>query len=67
MISGKTRFMIKDNGGMNEYELTDLTKDVIHVAGSVGEENIRELQAKPLHSFIIQHRQNKIDELKEVS
>lgn len=67
MISGKTRFMIKDNGGLNEYELSDLSKDIIHVAGSVNDENIRELQTKPLHSFIIQHRQNKIDELKEVS
>lgn len=67
LISGKTRFMIKDNGGLNEYELSDLSRDIIHVAGSVGEENIRELQAKPMHSFIIQHRQNKIDELKEIA
>ena len=67
MIAGKTRFMVKDNGGLNEYELSDLSKDIIHVAGSVGEENIRELQAKPLHSFIIQHRQNKIEELKEIA
>ncbi|MBE5039225.1 portal protein [Ructibacterium gallinarum] len=67
MIAGKTRFMIKDNGGLNEYELSDLSKDIIHVAGSVGDENIRELQAKPLHSYIIQHRQNKIEELKEVA
>ncbi|MEG2584150.1 MAG: hypothetical protein RSA27_06570 [Oscillospiraceae bacterium] len=67
LISGKTRYMIKDNGGLNEMELTDLSKDIIHVAGTVGEENIRELQAKPLHPFIVQHRQNKINELKEVS
>ncbi len=67
LISGKTRFMVKDNGGLNEYELTDLSKDIIHVAGSVSSENIRELQARPLHSFIIQHRQNKIEELKEVA
>ncbi len=67
LISGKTRFMIKDNGGLNEYELTDLSKDIIHVAGSVGDENIRELQAKPMHAFIIQHRQNKIEELKEIA
>ena len=59
--------MIKDNGGLNEYELSDLSKDIIHVAGAVGDENIRELQAKPLHSYIIQHRQNKIEELKEVA
>lgn len=67
LISGKTRFMVKDNGGLNEYELSDLSKDIIHVAGSVGEENIRELQAKPMHAFIIQHRQNKINELKEIA
>ncbi len=67
MIAGKTRFMIKDNGGLNEYELTDLSKDIIHVSGTVGDENIRELQAKPLHSYIIQHRQNKIEELKEIA
>ena len=66
MIAGKTRFMVKDNGGINEYELADLSKDIIHVAGSVNEENVRELQAKPLHPYIIQHRQNKINELKEV-
>lgn len=67
LISGKTRFMVKDNGGINEYELVDLNRDIIHVAGSVGEENIRELQAKPMHNFIIQHRQSKIDELKEIA
>ena len=67
LISGKIRFMVKDNGGLNEYELSDVSRDVIHVAGSVGDENIRELQAKPMHSFIIQHRQNKIQELKEIA
>lgn len=67
LISGRPRFMVKDSGGINEYELTDISKDIIHVAGSVGEENIRELQAKPMHSFIIQHRMNKIEELKEVA
>ncbi|MBQ2614807.1 MAG: hypothetical protein IJB80_05725 [Clostridia bacterium] len=67
MISGKTRYMVKDNGGLNEYELTDCSKDIIHVAGNVGDENIRELQAKPLHSYIIQHRKNKIEEMKEIA
>lgn len=67
LISGKIRYMIKDNGGLNEYELSDLSRDIIHSAGSVGDENIRELQAKPMPAFIIQHRQNKIEELKEIS
>lgn len=67
LISGKKRFMIKDNGGVNENELCDLSKDIIHVAGSVLDENIRELETSPLHNYIIEHRQNKINELKEIS
>lgn len=66
-MSGKVRFMIKDNGGINEYELTDMSKDVIHVAGSVDESNIRQLQTAPLDGFIVNHRQNKISEIKEVA
>ncbi len=66
-MSGKVRFMVKDNGGINEYELTDLASDIIHVAGSVDESNIRQLQAAPLDGFIVNHRQNKIAEIKEVA
>lgn len=66
-MSGKARFMVRDNGGINEYELTDLSADIIHVAGSVDESNIRQFQAAPLDGFIVNHRQNKISEIKEVS
>ena len=67
IAASKTRFMIKDNGGVNEHELCDLSKDIIHVSGSVLDENIRELTVSPLHDYIIEHRQKKIDEMKEIS
>lgn len=67
LISGKTRFLIKDNGGINENELMDISRDIIHVAGGVNEDYIRELQTKPIQSYIINHRRSKIDELKEIS
>ena len=66
LIAGKIRYMIKDNGGINEQEICDYSQDVIHVAGSVDESNIRQFQAQGLDDFIIEHRQNKIDELKEI-
>ena len=66
LIAGKVRFMVKDNGGLNENELKDLSQDIIHVAGGVNEDNIRQLQASTLDAFIVNHRQNKINELKEV-
>lgn len=67
LISGKSRFLIKDNGGINENELMDISRDVIHVAGSVNEDNIREFQTKPIQPYIINHRQSKINELKEIA
>lgn len=67
LMAGKKRFFIKDNGGVNEKEFADWSKDLVHVAGSVGEENIREFQVAPLHEYIVRHRQNKIEELKEIA
>nr|DAW92936.1 MAG TPA: portal protein [Caudoviricetes sp.] len=67
LISGKVRFLIKDSGGVNEQEFLDMSQDVIHVAGSVSEDNIRQFQAAPLDGYIISHRQNKIAEMKEIA
>lgn len=66
LIAGKIRYLIKDSGGINEQEMCDYSTDIIHVAGSVDDSNIRQLQANGLDSFIINHRQNKISELKEI-
>ena len=67
LMAGKKRFFIKDNGGINEKEFADWSKDLIHVQGGVGEENIREFQVAPLHPFIVQHRKEKIEEMKEIA
>ena len=66
VIAGKIRYMVKDNGGINEREILDYSNDIIHVAGSVDDSNIRQLQANALDEFVITHRQNKILELKEI-
>jgi len=67
LMAGKKRFFIKDNGGINEKEFADWSKDLIHVQGGVGDENIREFQVAPLHPFIVQHRKEKIEEMKEIA
>lgn len=64
---GKKRWFIKDASNINEEEYADWSKDFVHVAGSLNEENIREIQISPLDAFIINHRAQKIDELKETS
>lgn len=65
--SGKKRWFIKDNSNVNEQEYADWSKDFVHVAGSLDEANIREIQISPLDAFIVNHRIEKINELKETS
>lgn len=66
MISGKVRWLLREGSGINENELLDLSKDVIHTAGSIRDDSVKEFQANPLDAYIIAHRNNKIAELKEI-
>lgn len=66
ILSSKVRFMVKDNGSVNESEVLNCDNDIIHVAGSVDNDSIRELQTTGLPSYVMTHRTQKIDELKEV-
>lgn len=66
MLSSKTRYLVKDNGSVNEEEVLNYENDVIHVAGGVDNDSIREVNVSGLQSFVREHREKKIDELKEV-
>lgn len=66
-LAGKPRFYIKDTGGVNEAEFADWSKNFVHVAGSLNEENIRQIDTKPLDGYILNLMQYKVDELKETS
>ncbi len=66
ILSSKIRFLIKDSGAVNEEEVLDYSNDIIHVAGSVENDSIRELQVSGLPAYVMSHRSKKIDELKEV-
>ncbi len=65
-LSGKQRWLVKDRGAINEEEFKDWSCDIVHVDGSLDESHIRSVQAGGLSDFILQHRLEKINELKEV-
>lgn len=67
-IEGATpRYFIKGDGSVNEKEYADKTKKFIHVEGSLGEENIRPTDTKPLDSIYVNFLNQKIEELKYVT
>lgn len=67
LAGARPRHFVKENGGVNEEEYTDLTKDLVHVAGQLTDDNIRPIESKPLDSIYVEVLSNKIDELKHVT
>lgn len=61
------RALVRGEGGINEQEYMDLSKAVVHVNGSLGEDAIRILDYKPLQGTYITAYNNKITELRETS
>ena len=61
----KPRYFSRLNGGVNEQEFSDLSKDFVHVQGSFDDINIREIAQSSLPNYIIQMRDRFIDEMKE--
>lgn len=67
LANAKPRHFIRNDGGVNEEEYADLSRDFVHVEGSLGEDSILAIQGKPLNSIYVQVVKDKIDELKETT
>ena len=67
LISSRTRFFMREDGGINEDEFRDTENNLIHVAGNLGEDSIRQFNVSPLSSVYMNMLDNKINELKETS
>ena len=67
LANASPRYFVRNEGGVNEEEYTDLTKDLVHVDGNLGQDSIMAIQGKPLNSIYVQLLHDKIDELKETT
>ena len=67
LANAKPRHFIRTDGEVNEEEYADLTKDFIHVKGTLGQDSIIPVQGKPLSNIYVEVVNNKIDELKETT
>lgn len=64
---GYPRYFANDNLGLNESEYLDRTKKILHYNGRLDDSNFKQVVVQPLSNFVIQHQQNKIEEIKETS
>ena len=67
MISSRQRFIIRRGSGIDRRQLADLNCDFIESDTAVSEDAVRPFQASSIPYHVMTHRQNKIDELKEIA
>ena len=67
LANAKPRHFIRIDGSVNEEEYADLTKDFVHVDGTLGQDSILPIQGKPLNDIYVAVINNKVDELKETT
>ena len=67
LANAAPRHFIRMDGGVNEEEYTDLSKELIHVDGNLGQDSILAVQGKPLSNIYVQVIKDKVDELKETT
>lgn len=66
ILNGMPRQFVNENAGVNEEEFLDITNPIVHVAGSVDDNAVKEIRSGNLPAFISNHRSSKIEELKEI-
>ena len=65
--AAKKRYLIGDTAGVNEEELLDFGRDVVHISGRIDEQGFKELETSPVPGNVLNYWQARVDELKEVS
>lgn len=67
LANAAPRHFVRTDGGVNEEEYADLTKDFVHVDGALGQDSILPIIGKPLNDIYITVLRENVDELKEVT
>ena len=66
-LAAKPRFLMSDASGINEEELADWSRDIVHVAGTLRDGSLTPLQTAGLQGNCISYRDARVSELKEIS
>ena len=67
LLSSRQRYVLSDTAGVNEEELADFGRDIVHVVGRLSDDSFRPLQVSGLQGNLITYRDDRVSELKEVS
>lgn len=66
-LAGTPRWLIPNNTDINEAEFADWDKPFVHAEGKIDDDHFKQIYVNPLNSYIVNHRETKINEMKETS
>ena len=66
-LAAKQRFVLSDTAGVNEKELADFSKDIVHMVRRLNSDSFMPLQTNVLSGNCMNYRDARVSELKEVS
>jgi hypothetical protein len=67
MVAARPRMVVRKDSGINADDIADVEKQIIEASGDLSEAKFRQLRLEPMNAFVMNFRENKITELKEVS
>ena len=67
LVNASPRFFVRADGSINEEEYRDLSKDLVHVNGVLGQDSLYPIKGNTLSNIYISVIENKINELKETT
>ena len=67
LLASKQRYVLSDTAGVNEEELADFSRDIVHVTGRLSDDSFHQMQTAGLQASSITYRNSRVDELKEIS
>ncbi len=66
-VGSLPRFFVRQDGAINEEEFLDLGKPIVHVAGNLGEDSVRQIPFNPLNDVYVGILDRTIQELRQTS
>ena len=67
LANARPRYFVRGDGSVNADDFADMTKEIIVVDGTLGQDSVIPIQANPLGNIYLEALNNKIDELKETT
>lgn len=66
-MKGSPRWWVREDAGFNKDEFADWSKPFVHYAGGNIDEVLKDMDIPTIPAFVVNHKMNKIEELKETS